>query len=204
MLLYSKTLYAIYINSANFGTAFLVILAFFSILNFKYFRDTYFYLFLTFVLYAIIEGISTYLPKTSQNSQWINYVYAILAATLPSVFYLKSIKNNLLNKITIPFILVFVIFSIFQFSHEVFNKKPFEQVFLFPLKNVIAFFLALVLHTKLSQSTKLKSFKNELSKAKQPDFGKLIPIIARRTFQARLDGRNTKHEYGECSTGQHP
>lgn len=163
MLLYSKTLYAIYLNSANFGTTFLVILAFFSILNFKYFRDTYFFLFLTFVLYAIIEGISTYLPKTSQNSQWINYVYAILAATLPSVFYLKSIKNNLLNKITIPFILVFVLFSIFQFGHEVFYEKPFEQVFLFPLKNIIAIFLALVLQTKLSQSIKLKSFKNEPS-----------------------------------------
>ena len=163
MLLYSKTLYAIYLNSGNFGTAFLVLLAFFSILNFKHFRDTYFFLFLTFVLYAIIEVISTYLIKTSQNIQWINYFYAILAATLPSVFYLKSIKNNLLNKITIPFILVFVLFSIIQFGQEVFYKKPFEQVFLFPLKNVIAIFLALVFHTKLSQSTKIKSLKNEPS-----------------------------------------
>jgi hypothetical protein len=163
ILLYSKSLYALYLNSGDFGTFFLVALALYSLFKFTFFKDSYLYLFLTFIFYAIIELFGVYIANNSTNSLWVTHPYSIIACLVPSIFYIKSLNIKSLNKYIWIIIFIFVFSCFYQIFNSLKNNTTLEGPLLFPLKNALIIFLGILFHSKLLKSPKVKSFKKEPS-----------------------------------------
>jgi hypothetical protein len=161
MLLYSETLYALYLHSGDFAFIFLTALAVYSGLKFRFFKDSYFYLLITFVVYSLIEILNYGLNKNNIPNPYIGYYYSIIAIILPTIFYLKSLVNSTLNKVTMAVMIVYIAACFVQIYLSVSNKTALESPVLFPLKNLLTIVLGLILHAKLLRSPKVKSPKGE-------------------------------------------
>jgi hypothetical protein len=160
MLGYSHTLYFLFLNSANLATFFLLGLTFFSFLNLRFFKDSYYFIFLTFLAYLFAELLINYFMN-SVNNNWTQHLYSIIACILPSIFYVKSLRIKKLNIVVITIIIIYCLSSITQISYNLITQSSIESPYLFTLKNILSVVLAVILHSKLTKSPKVKAMKNE-------------------------------------------
>ncbi len=159
ILLYSETLYKLYLNTGLIIIFFYGFLFLFSILNFKKLNKQYRNLFIFFLISFLFEFLALWLKTANNgNSKYLDHIYLFLGITLVTFFYFnlqlpKSIKNGIL--IVFPTLLFSLIFLAF------YNKGYLSAPVILPYKNMAFSVLCIFVHTKLIKSSKIKVLKNE-------------------------------------------
>jgi hypothetical protein len=158
MLLYSKTLYSIYLNSGKLFIFFLILLTIYSLINTKYFK-TEFKVFFYFLLGILcFEILPYFLNMYFTNTHFINYPYGIFTFILCVLFYHRALNYNKLIYVTSSFFIIYMFFILLQmFNINWFFESPNSL----PILNTLIIILSLITHFKISKSLKIKNITNE-------------------------------------------
>lgn len=159
MLLYSNFLYSLYLHSGEFYIVILILLALFSLYNYKSFKMHYklmLLLILGFVFFELTSKLTSMIGYT--NNHFINHPYSIFTLVVSSIFLNKFISKKWVMYLSIFLNIVFIGLDIIQvFSPEGLLQSP--QYF-FILSFLISG-LSIFLQTQLIKSKKIKSLNNE-------------------------------------------
>ncbi|MCP9769259.1 hypothetical protein EGI22_15410 [Lacihabitans sp. LS3-19] len=162
MLLYSKILYFLFLNSAKLGTISLVILTGYSLVSSKYFKGPFVFILITLISYSIVDlSINLFMLAGNTVSNILDHLFAWVACIIPSIFYLKIINNLKIKWTVILIVILFCLASLIQIFYKLSIAKPIGAPLLFPLKNSLSIALAIFVHSRLIKSSKIRILKNE-------------------------------------------
>lgn len=105
--LYTPEILTIYRTSGEVVSYSLLILAIFSILNWKLFQGAFFVLFVNICVTAFLDSLSLYLVKTGVvNTQWVSHLNIFQEVLLLGFFYYQIIQNLVVKKAVFVLILL--------------------------------------------------------------------------------------------------
>ncbi len=113
-LLYSETLYQLYLNSGRFTQFFYLLLFLFAVLSYRYFVKEYkwmFFLFCTFFFFEFLAGLLIE-PFDLENTHFTDHFYLFFSIAIQSVLYFLIVENKRVRnliKYLVPLLLVMII-----------------------------------------------------------------------------------------------
>ncbi|MCP9769258.1 hypothetical protein EGI22_15190 [Lacihabitans sp. LS3-19] len=159
MLLYSKTLYAIYIYSGDFFIFLLFVLGLYSLINIKSFKSDFKWfmvLILGYLFFEVLFLVYKYFGIT--ETHFINHPYSFFALIFASIFYSKILNSNQINILIIFTCLIFIGFDCYQIFT---SKGPLTSPSIFPVMNFLFILLSSLVYKKIVKSPRIKNTKNE-------------------------------------------
>lgn len=159
IILYSDILYKIYNYSGDLFNFLIFGLSLYALYNTKFFKDEYRWFLILILCFATFE-FSYYIFEyfNFKNTNFINHPYSIFVFITLSLWYSKIFKNNILNKILISFVVLFIGLNSYQIFTE---KPPISSPRFYIILPALFLVLSVFLHRKLLKSTNIKNLKNE-------------------------------------------
>lgn len=149
----------LYIFSSSIAQYFYWALFLYSLINIRYFKNEYFWIFLLFSSFFFFEGITNIIDSylNLENTWFWNHFYLFFSVVLQSVFYHQVIDNVNLKK-TIKYGIPLMLFSIVFLGF--YNEGYLRGSVVLPFKNIIFIFIYLAVHRQLIKQSASKDLKS--------------------------------------------
>lgn len=159
MLLYSQVLYQIYNYSADLFNFLVFLLGMYAVLNRSFFKDEYKYLIILIVGFVIFEvSFYAFFYSGIEDTLFINHPYAFFYLIISGIFFGKILNSRNIRLLILSTILIALIINLYQI---IFVSGFTESPKILPVVNILILILSVLVHKKLSSSTKIKGLINE-------------------------------------------
>ncbi len=151
-LLYSETLYYLYLNFGNATGVVFLSLFLYSLYSFPFFKNGFQRVFWLFLVYAFFEN-SHYITRwlNLENDYFFNHLYFFFGAIIQGLIYYYFIDNKRVKKVIkyfVPILLAGIIITGF------YNQNYLRMPILLPVRNLVFLLFYFQLHRELIQKTK--------------------------------------------------
>jgi hypothetical protein len=159
VLLYSEFLYQVYNLSADLFNFIIYILALFTLLNFRVFKEEYKWILIAIIGFALFEVLmSSVILLGITDNRFFNNPYAVFTILTIGIWYSKVINSKSINWIIVAIVSLFLLIMFYQIAIPTSPLRGFNNsIILFGL----IIFMSFIVHRKLAKSPKIKNLKQE-------------------------------------------